>query len=82
MNGQQNIKFCVRIVTKMRRGTLLRLLPTCLLSVLYSLTACMTHIYGTLCEHRASGDNNTMDWSGMQLANDFFIPMACPYGAS
>jgi hypothetical protein len=42
----------------------------------------MTYIYGTLCEHRASGDDNIVERSGMQLEEDFFIPLACPYGAS
>jgi hypothetical protein len=73
MHSQQIIKFCVLRVTKMGRGTLLRILPLCPLSVLYSLTVCMTHIYGTLCEHSASGDN-TVERSGMQPAKDFFIP--------
>ena len=66
----------------MGKGTLLRILTPCLLSVLYSLTACMTRIYGTLCEHRASRDDNTVERNGMQPAKDFFIPIACPYGAS
>jgi len=73
---------CVRRVTKMGRGTLLRLLPACLLSILYSLTACMTRLYGTLCGHRVCGGDNTVERSGVQLAKDFFISMACFYGAS
>jgi len=72
----------VHRVTKMGKGNLLRLLPACLISILYSLTACMTHIYGTLCGHRACGGDNNVERSGVQLAKDFFIPLACPYGAS
>ena len=43
----------------------------------------MTHIYGTLCGRRTVVPvGATTLWSGVQLAKDLFIPMACPYGAS
>ena len=64
---------CVRRVTKMGRGTQLRLLPACLLSIHYSLNVCMTHIYGNLCGHHATGGDNTVERSGIQLAKDFFL---------